>query len=125
MRTKGKSTRRSGATSPSSPSTSGGANTRRSHVVALTTKSPRTGKKSAPAATKRARRYRPGTVALREIRRYQNTTHLLIPRLPFQRLIREITIQYKTDIRYQAVALECLHEAAEAYLVGLFEDTNL
>ena len=81
-----------------------------------------------PAGEKKSntkRRYRPGTVALREIRRYQNSTHLLIPRLPFQRLIREIAQTFKIDMRFQAAALECMHEASEAYLVGLFEDSNL
>ena len=70
-------------------------------------------------------RYRPGTIALREIRRYQKTADLLIPRLPFQRLIREIMQTFKINIRIQTAALLALHEAAEAYLVGLFEDSNL
>lgn len=71
------------------------------------------------------RRYRPGTLALKEIRRYQKTTELLIRHAPFQRLVREITLKFKADFRYQAGALTCLQEATEAYLVGLFEDTNL
>ena len=71
------------------------------------------------------RRYRPGTVALREIRRYQNSTHLLVPRLPFQRVVREIALSFKDQLLFQAAALEALHEAAEAYLVCLFEDANL
>lgn len=75
--------------------------------------------------TRARRRYRPGTVALREIRRYQNTTHLLVPRLPFQRLVREVASIYKNDIRFQVAALESLHEASEAYLINLFEDANL
>uniref|UniRef100_A0A8C7K5S6 Core Histone H2A/H2B/H3 domain-containing protein n=1 Tax=Oncorhynchus kisutch TaxID=8019 RepID=A0A8C7K5S6_ONCKI len=62
----------------------------------------------------RPHRYRPGTVALREIRRYQKSTELLIRKLPFQRLLREIAQDFKTDL-----------QASEAYLVGLFEDTNL
>lgn len=70
-------------------------------------------------------RYRPGVVALREIRRYQDSTDLLIRKLPFQRLVREIAQGYKTDLRFQSAALGALQEAAEAYLVGLFEDTNL
>lgn len=70
-------------------------------------------------------RYRPGTVALREIRKYQKSTNLLIRKQPFQRLVRWIAQEYKTDIKWTSVALMCLHEAAEAYLVGLFEDTNL
>ncbi|XP_053202403.1 uncharacterized protein LOC128387240 [Panonychus citri] len=75
---------------------------------------------------KRRHRYRPGTVALREIRRYQKRTELLVPRLPFQRLVREISHQYEyEDLRFQSAALSALQEAAEAYLVRLFEDTQL
>ncbi|EPQ05793.1 Histone H3.1 [Myotis brandtii] len=70
-------------------------------------------------------RYRPGTVALREIRRYQKSTELLIRKLPFQRLVREIAQDFKTDLRFQSSAVMALQEACEAYLVGLFEDTNL
>lgn len=84
--------------------------------------------RKAPPATggvKRPRRYRPGTVALREIRRYQKSTELLIRKLPFQRLVREIAQEYRTDLRFQSTAILGLQEAAEAYLVGLFEDTNL
>ena len=70
-------------------------------------------------------RFRPGIMALREIRHYQKSTVLLIRKLPFQRLVREIAQDFKMDLRFQAVAILCLQEAAEAYLVGLFEDTNL
>ena len=70
-------------------------------------------------------RYRPGTVALREIRHYQKSTELLIRKLPFNRLVREIAQDFKTDLRFQPQAVEALQEALEAYLVGLFEDTNL
>ncbi|XP_068476385.1 histone H3.2-like [Phaseolus vulgaris] len=72
-----------------------------------------------------AHRFRPGTVALREIRKYQKSTELLIRKLPFQRLVREIAQDFKTDLRFQSSAVSALQEAAEAYLVGLFEDTNL
>ena len=74
---------------------------------------------------KKPHRYRPGTVALREIRRYQKSTELLIRKVPFQRLVREIAQGFKTDLRFQGTAIEALQEAAEAYLIGLFEDTNL
>ena len=75
---------------------------------------------------KRGHRYRPGTVALREIRRYQKSTDLLIRKLPFQRLLREIAQSYmKAGVRYQSAAVLANQEASEAYLVGLFEDTNL
>ena len=125
-------------------------------------------RKSAPATggVKKPRRYRPGTVALREIRRFQRSVEHLIPRMPFLRLIREIAQvrllptpfaqvrrpllpkaaaernprlvapslcsrrpcprqDFKTDLRFQSMAVGALQEAAEAYLVGLFEDTNL
>jgi histone H3 len=74
---------------------------------------------------KKPHRYRPGTVALREIRKYQKSTNLMIPKASFQRFVREITAQIKSDIRFQSTALLALHEAAEAYLVGVFEDANL
>jgi len=73
----------------------------------------------------KAHRYRPGTVALREIRKYQKSTDLLIRKIPFQRLVKEIATDYRTDLRFQTSAILALQEAAEAYLVQLFEDTNL
>lgn len=79
----------------------------------------------ASSGVKRPHRYRPGTVALREIRRYQKSTELLIRKLPFQRLVREIANEFKTDLRFQSTAILALQEASEAYLVGLFEDTNM
>ena len=83
-------------------------------------------RKSAPSTgVKKPHRFRPGTVALREIRRYQKSTELLIRKLPFQRLVREIAQDFKTDLRFQSSAVLALQEASEAYLVGLFEDTNL
>ena len=84
-------------------------------------------RKSAPATSgvKKPHRYRPGTVALREIRKYQKSTELLIRKLPFQRLVREIATEFKTDLRFQSSAVLALQEASESYLVGLFEDTNL
>ena len=69
--------------------------------------------------------FRPGVMALREIRHYQKSSALLLRRLPFQRLVREIAHDFKTDLRFQGAALLCLQEAAEAYLVRLFEDANL
>ena len=83
--------------------------------------------KSAPATggVKKPHRYRPGTVALREICWYQKSTELLFRKLPVARLIREIAQDFKTDLCFQASAIAALHEAMEAYLVGLFEDTNL
>lgn len=78
------------------------------------------------AGIKKPHRYRPGTVALREIRKYQKSTELLIRKLPFQRLVREIVQDTcGSAMRMQSVAVHALQEACEAYLVSLFEDTNL
>ena len=74
---------------------------------------------------KKPKRYRPGIVALREIRRYQKSTELLCTKLPVSRLIREIAQDFRTDLRFQASAIAVLHEAFEDYLVKLFEDTKL
>lgn len=92
----------------------------RKHVSTKGRKSSVTG-----GGVKKAHRYRPGTVALREIKRYQKSTDLLISKLPFQNLVREIAQDFKTDLRFQSAAIMALQEAAESYLVGLFEDTNL
>ncbi len=70
-------------------------------------------------------RYRPGTVALREIRRFQKTTELLIRKEPFQRIVRKIVQKFKKEVRFQSTAVLALQEASEAYMVGMFEDTNL
>ena len=60
-----------------------------------------------------------------EIRKYQKSSELLIRKLPFQRLVREIAQDFKSDLRFQSTAILALQEAFESYLVGLFEDTNL
>ena len=71
-------------------------------------------------------RYQPGTVTLREIRRYQKSTELLIRKLPFQQLVREIAQDLgKRDEWFQSGAIIALQEASEAYLVSLLEDSNL
>jgi histone H3 len=75
--------------------------------------------------SRKPRRYRPGTVALRQIRRYQKSTELLIRKAPFSWLVREIVESMDMDYRFQSTAVLALQEASEAYLVGLFEDTNL
>lgn len=85
------------------------------------------------AGQKKPHRFRPGTVALREIRKYQKSTELLIRRLPFSRVVREIALDMITDendyttsgLRWQSSAIMALQEATEAYLVHLFEDANL
>ena len=73
----------------------------------------------------RAKKFRPGIAALKEICHFQKGSSLLIRKLPFQRLVREIAQDIKTNLRFQQAAVEALQEASEAYLVGLFEDTNL
>lgn len=78
----------------------------------------------AGAKVKAPRRWsRPGAVALREIRRYQATTALVLRKRPFQRLVREMAQEFKTELRFQSTALMALQEAAEAYMVSLFDDT--
>jgi histone H3 len=74
---------------------------------------------------KKKHRFRPGTVALKQIRKYQKSTELLIKKAPFQRLVREIAMDFNTSLRFQSPALMALQEATEAYLTSLFEDTNL
>lgn len=82
-----------------------------------------------PTPRSKPRRFKPGTIALREIKHYQKSTDLLISKLPFARLVREIVQEYvgpdSSMLRWQSVAILALQEAAEAYLVHLFEDTNL
>ncbi|OQD78133.1 hypothetical protein PENDEC_c001G01090 [Penicillium decumbens] len=83
-----------------------------------------------PTPQGRRRRYKPGTVALKEIRRYQRSYDLLIAKLPFARLVREVALDLLpadvgSELRWQSHAIQALQEAAEAFLVHLFEDTNL
>ncbi|KAI9371670.1 histone-fold-containing protein [Aspergillus egyptiacus] len=83
-----------------------------------------------PTPTGRRHRYRPGTVALKEIRKYQRSYDLLIQKLPFARLVREVALdllpaEVGAELRWQSHAILALQEAAEAFLVHLFEDTNL
>ena len=92
-------------------------------------------KKSPTGGIKKPHRYRPGLLALREIRRYQQSTDCLIKRTPFNKLIKEISQEYRVcpdgpgtpsvQVRFQSTALAALQEAAENFLVGLFEDVNL
>jgi histone H3 len=74
---------------------------------------------------KKKRRFRPGTVALREIVKFQKSTDLLIPRLPFQRVCRDIARGFSQQIRFTSQGLQALQEAAECYLGSLFEDSNM
>lgn len=77
------------------------------------------------ARIKKTARYRPGTLALREIRKYQRSTDLLIRKTPFQRLVREISQEFAPGLRFQPIALLALQEAAESYIVSVFDDVNL
>jgi histone H3/H4 len=83
-------------------------------------------RKSCPSSgcLKKPYRFRPGTVALREIRRYQKSTDLIIRKLPFQRLVREVAQRFKKDLCFQSHAIMAIQEAAEAYLVSFFEDVG-
>ena len=90
------------------------------------------GQKAPKGRVKKRYRYRPGTVALKQIRQYQKSTELLIRKLPFQRLVREIASDSEViksplcgKVRFQSAAIMALQEATEAYLVGLFKDSNL
>ena len=92
----------------------------------------KSGMKAPKGGVKKCYRYRPGTVALKQIRQYQKSTELLIRKLPFQRLVREIACDQDVitsplcgKVRFQSAAIMALQEASEAYLVGLFEDSNL
>src|SRR4051794_33569947 len=95
----------------------GGKAPRKSHAAG-SKKAARKTQVQGAGGIKKPHRFRPGTVALREIRRYQKSTELLIRKLPFQRLVREIAQDFKTDLRFQAAAIAALQEAAEAYLVS-------
>ena len=94
---------------------------------------PNTGKSTKTTNRKgrirKPRRYRPGTVALREIVRYQKSTELLIRKIPFQRLLREISQEVCTEkgipnVKYQSTAILAVQEAAEDFLVRMFSQVN-
>ena len=102
------------------------------HAAAAARVAKKSGQKAPKGGVKKLHRFRPGTVALKEIRRYQKSTELLIRKLPFQRLVREIAGDHKVitsplcgKVRFQSLAIKVLQEASEAYIVRLFEDTNL
>lgn len=80
--------------------------------------------KSTDEIAKKKRRWRPGTVALREIRRYQISTELLLRKLPFRRIVRDIGANYKDDLRFTSGAMEALQEASEDFLVETFQLTQ-
>jgi histone H3/H4 len=70
-------------------------------------------------------RFRPGIKALKEIRKFQKSTDLLIHRLPFARLVKEITLNFRYSFQWQSMALEAIQYASEDYIIGLMEDANL
>jgi histone H3 len=69
-------------------------------------------------------KHKPGTVALREIRKQQRSTDMVLPKAPFQRLVRELSINFKSDLRFEREALLCLQEAAESHLVNMFQHSH-
>ncbi len=116
-KTAGKKPKATGATKK--PKASGGV---KKPKATGATKKP---KASAPSGERAKPRNKPGTVALRQIRKYQKSTDLLIPKQPFARLIREIASSRRDDTRFTSSSVAALQEAAESYLTSLFEDTNL
>ena len=92
----------------------------------LATKVAQTAVKGPPRhKAKKPHRWRPGVAALREIRRMQKTTDLLVRKMPFARLAREVAQEFKTDARYSSTGILATQEAAEAFLVGRHEHANL
>lgn len=79
----------------------------------------------APPIIRKKHRVRPGVIALREIRKFQKSTETLIKRLPFQRLVKEIIQDFNSEFRCQSIAIDALQQAAEAFIVDMFENTNL
>ena len=77
------------------------------------------------SGVKKPHKFLPGTVAVRDIRRYQKGTELLLRKLPFQRLVREIALAGKEGLRFQVSAVLAMQEATEAHMVNLFADTCL
>ncbi|GAA32056.1 histone H3.2, partial [Clonorchis sinensis] len=84
-------------------------------------------RKSVPATggIKKPRRYRPGTITLHELCRYQNRTEVSIRKLPPQRLVREVTQDFKTNLRFRSSVVSVPQESSEAHLVGLFKDFQM
>ena len=71
------------------------------------------------------KRTRRGLKALQEIRKYQSSTELLIQRLPFQRVVKEIIQKIREDLQLQSMAIMALQEAGETFVIGLLEQSNL
>lgn len=77
------------------------------------------------SSAKKPHRYRPAADALQKIRRFPKSSNLSLRRMPFQRLVNEIASKFASNIRFQSTAMDALQEATEAYLVSLFDNTNL
>ena len=88
-------------------------------------KSKKAAKATGGSGVKKAHRWHPGTVALREIRKFQKSTELLIRKAPFQRLVREVAATHKDGLRFQSSAVQAIQEATESYVTSLLSDTNL
>ena len=86
---------------------------------------PKKSKKAKNPVTPVPHRWRPGTVALREIRKFQASTKNVICKAPFKRLVQEIAHEFKDRLRFQSSAVDALQEAAEAYIVGVLNDANM
>lgn len=82
-------------------------------------------KASGGSGVKKPRRFRPGTVALRQIKQFQKSSDLLLRKAPFQRLVREVSQTGKDSLRFQSAAILAIQEAAESFIVSLLADTNL
>ena len=82
-------------------------------------------KKTEGSGAARKFRFRPGTVALRMVKKYQKSTELLMRKAPFQRLVRELATSHKENLRWQGSAILALQEATESFAVGLLSDANL
>ena len=79
----------------------------------------------AVSGLKKPHRFRPGTVAIREIKQQQKSTNACIPLTPFERIVREIIQDYAREVRLQPEAVKALRSAAEEYVVKKFENANL
>uniref|UniRef100_A0A8D0BVM1 Histone H3-like centromeric protein A n=1 Tax=Salvator merianae TaxID=96440 RepID=A0A8D0BVM1_SALMN len=123
----GPSSRRTPSTPPSRRGRSSGTSPRRRRSPRTPGRHPRRDQPPEQEVHRRRRRYRPGQRAMLEIRKYQKSTNLLIQKLPFARVVREICLDFTrgVDMQWQAMALMALQEAAEAFLVHLMEDAYL
>ena len=97
----------------------------RTKQTAKAPKSKAAGTKKASASGKKSHKWRPGTVALRQVRKLQKTTNTLIRKAPFQRMVRAVANAQKDGLRWQSAAVSAMQEATEAYIIGVLSDSNL